>query len=210
MVHDGQEIIMSFVNSPADAGILIEGVLDGRLDVAENDDRRLHIDSINRLFPRRSNVDKALTAQSVDDGRFIAGRIDGMVDGISEVAGNKFRQDFRDDDLADVGNAGHIIGIEKTDAGNAAIGSVADMGSNGRIVEFSQQITGADAVDSGIGNHLPFLAGIVDIQGPDVILFDVAVNGFRMVPFIPESAANGPQAFGTTRLERADADFPRF
>ena len=84
------------------------------------------------------------------------------------------------------------------------------MRGNGRVVELAQQIAGTHAVDGGVSDHLALLAGVVDVQRPDVVLFDVAVDGLRMVAFIPEGAADGPQAFGATRLERADADFPGF
>ena len=210
MVHDRQQIVVGLVDGPADAGILVEGVLDGRFDVAENDDGRFHVDCINRRLFRRRNVDEPLAAQCVDDGLLAAGRIDGMVDGVGVVAGNKLCQDFRNDDLADIGNACHVVGIEKTDAGNASVSGIADVRGNGRVVELAQQIAGAHAVDGGVSDHLALLAGVVDVQRPDVVLFDVAVDGLRMVAFIPEGAADGPQAFGAARLERADADFPGF
>ena len=99
-----QQPAVSLVDDLQNLRILVERILYHRLHIAEDDNRRLHVHGVNRLFAAWiCNIDKSLLAQNVDDSLVHARFIHRMIDYISKVPRQQLRKDLRQYDLTDVG-----------------------------------------------------------------------------------------------------------
>ena len=130
-----------------------------------------------------------------------------MIYRIGKIPGDQLCQNFRQHDLADVGDAPTLLGVQKTDRCDAACCGLPDMRGNLQVAEFPQQLIGFQPVSRRIRDTPPAAACRFDIKSPCLFPFQIFRDFSEVIAHSLQISANRLKRLRRLAAIGADADF---